>query len=75
MITSPELCDVKLLEGYSEILPEADQNMLLELTKKSLLAYDPDYTRLLPGEKANLEEALSDFENGINIDDGSEIEW
>ena len=40
-----------------------------------LLAYDPDYTRVLPSEALEIDEALRDFENGENISDGSDINW
>ena len=67
--------NTKKLINLFEILPEADQEMLLELTRKLLLAYDPDYTKLLPDEKENIEGALLDFENGVNIEDESGINW
>ena len=40
-----------------------------------LLAYDPDYTKLLPNEKKELESALIDFKNGDNISNGENINW
>lgn len=58
-----------------EILPENDQLMLLELTKKMLLAYDPEYTKLLPDEKKAVESALADINAGVNIVDESSINW
>ena len=67
--------NTKQLINLYEILPETDQRMLLELTKKLLLAYDPDYTKLLPSEKEDVEGAILDFKNGVNIDDGSSIDW
>lgn len=67
--------NTKQLINLYEILPETDQKMLLELTKKLLLAYDPDYTKLLPSEKEDVEGAILDFKNGVNIDDGSSINW
>ena len=67
--------NTKQLINLYEILPETDQQMLLELTKKLLIAYDPDYTKLFPNEKSDLEEALDDLKQGVNIDDGSSIEW
>lgn len=55
-----------------EILPESDQNFALEFIKKLVLAWDPDFTKLTPFEKASLEEALADSErishNDINWD-------
>lgn len=67
--------NTKQLIDLFEILPENDQEMLLELAKKLLLAYDPEYTKLLPNEKKDIEGALLDFENGVNIEDGSNIDW
>ena len=67
--------NTKQLINLYEILPETDQQMLSELTKKLLIAYDPDYTKLLPNEKSDLEEALDDLKQGVNIDDGTSIEW
>ena len=67
--------NTKQLINLYEILPETDQKMLLELTKKLLLAYDPDYTKLLPSEKEDVEGAILDFKNRVNIDDGSRINW
>ena len=67
--------NAKQLINLFEILPENDQAMLLELTKKMLLAYDPDYTKLLPNEKKELESALIDFKNGDNISNGVNINW
>lgn len=40
-----------------EVLPESDQNLALELVRKLVLAWDPDFTKLTPAERAQLEEA------------------
>lgn len=45
-----------------KILPESEQNFALEFIKKLVLAWDPDYTKLTPAEKASLEEAKADQE-------------
>lgn len=45
-----------------EILPESEQHFALEFIKKLVLAWDPDFTKLTPSEKASLEEALADPE-------------
>lgn len=45
-----------------EILPESDQKFALEFIKKLVIAWDPDYTKVTPLEKAELEEALMDQE-------------
>jgi len=67
--------NTKQLVNLFEILPENDQNMLLELTKKLLLAYDPEYTKLFPDEKEAVESALLDLKNGENVFEESAINW
>ncbi len=52
------------------ILPESDQNMILELVKRCVLAWDPDYTKLTPQEARELEEA----KNGEYIS-ANDIDW
>lgn len=48
-----------------EILPESDQNFALEFIKKLVLAWDPDFTKVTPSERAAIEEAEKDIaENG-----------
>ena len=42
------------------ILPENDQNMILEIVKRCVLAWDPDYTKLTPQEARALEECKND---------------
>lgn len=54
-----------------EMLPESEQNFALEFIKKLVLAWDPDFTKLTPLERASLEEALNDSET-ISHD---EINW
>ena len=39
------------------ILPESEQNMIYEMVKRFVLAWDPDYTKLTPQEAKELEEA------------------
>lgn len=50
-----------------EILPESEQNFALEFIKKLVLAWDPDFTKLTPTERAELEEARKEIENGETI--------
>lgn len=52
------------------LLPENDQNMILELVKRCVLAWDPDYTKLTPQETKELDEA----ESGEYIS-AAEIDW
>ncbi len=67
--------NTKQLINLFEILPENDQVMLLELTRKLLIAYDPDYTKLLPNEKEELDSALADYRNGENLIGAESIDW
>lgn len=45
-----------------DMLPEQDQNLAYELIKKLVLAWDPDFTKLTPKERKELEEAENDTE-------------
>lgn len=62
----------KQIIDLMEILPESEQNFALEFIKKLVLAWDSDFTKLTPLERASLEEALKDTEtvphNEINWD-------
>ena len=53
-----------------EMLPTQEQNLALELIKRLVLAWDPDYTRLTPEERTRLETA----ENGEYVD-SEDIDW
>lgn len=53
-----------------EVLPDEDKNLAYELIKKLVYAWDPDYTKVTPAERASIENAE---ESGF-IDD-SEIDW
>lgn len=57
-----------------EILPENEQNFALEFIKKLVLAWDPDFTKLTISEKAGLEEAVREIENG-DIIAHEDINW
>ena len=52
------------------ILPESEQNMIYEMVKRFVLAWDPDYTKLTPQEAKELEEA----KNGEYIS-ANDIDW
>lgn len=57
-----------------EVLPESDQNFVLEFIKKLVLAWDPDYTKVTSEERKALEEAEKDIvENGTISHDA--INW
>ncbi len=55
-----------------EMLPENDQNLAFEIIRKLVLAWDPDFTKLTPKERKELEEAENDPQyinhNDINWD-------
>ena len=55
-----------------DMLPEQEQNFAFEMMKKIVLAWDPDFTKLTPKERRELEEAENDPEyishNAINWD-------
>ncbi len=51
------------------ILPESDQNMIYEMVKKFVLAWDPDYTKLTAQEAIELEESKnSEYISASDID-------
>ena len=52
------------------MLPDQEQNLALEIVKRLVLAWDPDFTKLTPEERRRLEAA----ENGEYLDLES-IEW
>ena len=63
----------EMLRLYN-FLPEVDQDFALAFMRKLVLAWDPDFTKLTPMERAELENARADFENGNAVRMG-EIDW
>ncbi len=52
-----------------EMLPAQEQDFALELVKRLVLAWDPDYTKLTPQERIRLEAAeVGEYVNGKDID-------
>lgn len=47
-----------------EILPNEDQMLLNGLTKKLVRAWNPNFTKLTASEKKDLDEAITEVENG-----------
>lgn len=47
-----------------DMLPERDQNLAFEMVKKLVLAWDPDFTKLTPAERAELERAEAEMDSG-----------
>jgi hypothetical protein len=61
---------VQKIAEMLDMLPENEQNFALELMKRIILAWDPDFTKLTPKESAELEEAR---ESGYI--DSEDIDW
>ena len=61
---------IKKIENMMEMLPETDQILVLELVKKLVLTWDPDYVKLTPSERLQLENA--EKEDRIPM---REIDW
>lgn len=57
-----------------DMLPESDQNLAFEVVKKLVLAWDPDFTKLTPAERAELEQAEAEMDAGEYVPD-SAINW
>ena len=57
-----------------ELLPESEQNFALEFIKKLVIAWDPDFTKVTPADRAKLEEAQREIENGETISHDA-INW
>lgn len=57
-----------------DMLPAADQALALELVRKLVLAWDPDYTRATPSEDAAMEKAVRELESGDYLTD-KDINW
>ena len=57
-----------------DMLPESDQALALELIKKLVLAWDPDYTKVTPIEKAQLDKAAAEMAAGDYLTE-SAINW
>ena len=47
-----------------DVLPDEDISLVNALVKKLIIAWDPDFTKLTPHEKAELERAKAEIENG-----------
>lgn len=63
----------EILTMYN-ILPVSEQNLAYAMIKRLVLAWDPDFTRLTPAEREELDEAERDFIEGRTIK-SSEIDW
>ena len=57
-----------------DYLPETDQALALELVKKLVLAWDPDFTKATPAEREAMEKAMAELDAGEYVTD-DEIDW
>lgn len=57
-----------------EILPESEQNFALEFIKKLVIARDPDFTKVTPSERAEMEAAKREIERGETVSHDA-INW
>lgn len=57
-----------------DMLPDTEQQLISEMIKRVILAWDPDFTKLTPGEAAVLAQAKEELERGevFSMDD---IDW
>ena len=55
-------------------LPETEQGLAYELLRRLVLAWDPDFTKLTPSERTDLEESERDLKEGhtVRMED---IDW
>lgn len=58
---------VKEATTLLEILPEHEQDFALEFIKKLVLAWDPDFTKVTPAERAEFEEIEKDMKKNGTI--------
>ena len=57
-----------------DMLPAQDQALAFELVKKLVIAWDPDFTKVTPIEKAQIDRAAAELEAGDFITDSS-VNW
>ncbi len=62
---------VMRIAEMTDMLPEQDQSLAYKLIKKLVLAWDPDFTKVTPKERRELEEAEADPE----LIDMDSIDW
>lgn len=63
----------EMLRLYN-FLPDVDKDFALTFMKKLVLAGDPDFTKLTPVERADLDAAREDLRNGKAVSH-ADIDW
>ena len=62
------------LAAMVHMLPEKDQALAFELVKKLVLAWDPDFSKVTPAEKAEIDKAAAELEAGEYVTDQA-VNW
>ncbi len=57
-----------------DMLPAEEQRLAFEMLKRIVLAWDPDFTKVTPGEAAALAEAEAEIGRGETVSDDA-IDW
>ena len=57
-----------------DMLPEKDQALAFELVKKLVQAWDPDFSKVTPAEKAEIDKAAVELEAGDYVTDQA-VNW
>ena len=57
-----------------DMLPEKDQALAFELVKKLVLAWDHDFSKVTPAEKAEIDKAAAELEAGEYVTDQA-VNW
>lgn len=60
------------IAGMVDMLPEQEQNFALELVKRLVLAWDPDFTKLTEAEREAVDAAAAEMERGEYV---TAINW
>lgn len=56
------------------MLPESEQDLAFEMVKRIFLAWDSDYTKITPAERARLDQSEKDLRSGNTVD-YKDIDW
>ena len=57
-----------------DMLPEEEQELAYEFVKRIVLAWDPDFTKVTPAERQQLDDDEKEFQNGEYFT-SEQIDW
>ena len=57
-----------------DMLPEHDQTLAFEVIKKMVLAWDPDFTKVTSAEKAQIDQAVAEMDDGDYVPENA-VNW